>query len=333
MGARCDVMKAIVQERFGSPDVLRLVEIERPDIGPGEVLVRVRAAALNPYDWHMLRGDPMIARLIPKAVGVTRPRNPVAGLDAAGVVDRVGAGVSGLQQGDEVLGFCPGALAEYAKCGADNLVRKPASLTFEQAATLPIAATTALRGVSGVGQVRDGDRVLIIGAAGGVGHFAVQLAANLGAEVTGVCGPGGTDLVRSLGAARVIDYTSADFTSERARYDVIFDNVGNRPLRLVRRALTPAGTLVLNGGGPPGKVIGAIAPMLGAAAVNGLVRQHLRFLPSRQDKEELSTLVALVDDGKLTAVIDRAYPLADTADGLRYVEAGHVHGKVVVTVA
>jgi len=325
-------MKAVVQERFGQPDVLRLAEIDRPEIGPGEVLVRVRAAALNPYDWHMLRGDPKIVRLIPGAVGLTRPRNPVAGLDAAGVVEAVGGDVTELQAGDEVLGFCPGALAEYASAGADALVRKPASLTFEQAATLPIAATTALRGVKEVGQVREGNRVLIIGAAGGVGHFAVQVAAALGAEVTGVCGPGGTALVRSLGAARVIDYTASDFTRELARYDVIFDNVGNRPLRLVRRALTPAGTLVLNGGGSPGEVIGPIAPMLGAAAINGLVRQHLRFVPTRQDRKELTALAGLVDDGKLTPVIDRTYSLADTADALRYVEAGHVHGKVVIAV-
>jgi NADPH:quinone reductase-like Zn-dependent oxidoreductase len=326
-------MEAVVQERFGPPDVLRLAEIGKPEIGPAEVLVRVRAAALNPYDWHMLRGDPMIARLIPGAVGLTRPRNPVAGLDAAGVVEAVGADVSEFQAGDEVFGFCPGALAEYASAGQDALARKPARFTFEQAATLPIAATTALRGITETGQVRDGHRVLIIGAAGGVGHFAVQIAVAVGAEVTGVCGPGGADLVRSLGATRVIDYTAADFTRERARYDVIFDNVGNRPLRRVRHALTPAGTLVLNAGGSPGKVIGAVAPMLGAAAVNGLVRQHLRFLPARQDKEELAALAGLVDDGKVTPVIDRTYPLADTADGLRYVEAGHVHGKVVITVA
>jgi NADPH:quinone reductase-like Zn-dependent oxidoreductase len=326
-------MKAVVQEGFGPPDVLRLAEIDRPEIGSGEVLVRVRAAALNPYDWHMLRGDPKIARLIPGAVGLTKPRNPVAGLDAAGVVEAVGADVTELQAGDEVVGFCPGALAEYASARADTLIRKPARLTFEQAATLPIAATTALRGVREVGQVRDAHRVLIIGAAGGVGHFAVQVAAALGAEVTGVCGPGGTDLVRSLGAVRVIDYTTADFTRERARYDVVFDNVGNRPLRLVRRVLTPAGTLVLNGGGSPGEVIGPIAPMVGAAAINGLVRQHLRFLPARQDKDELTALAGLIGDGKLTPVIDRTYSLADTADGLRYVEAGHVHGKVVITVA
>jgi len=326
-------MKAVVQERFGPPDVLRLAEIDRPEVAPGEVLVLVRAAALNPYEWHMLRGDPKIARLIPGAVGLTRPRSPVAGLDAAGVVEAVGADVRDLQVGDEVFGFCPGALAEYASAKAGALVHKPASLTFEHAAALPIAATTALRGVSEVGKVHDGHRVLINGAAGGVGHFAVQIAAGLGAEVTGVCGPGGTELVRSLGASRVINYTTADFTRERGRYDVIFDNVGNRPLRQLRHALAPAGTLVLNGGGAPGTVIGPIGTMFGAAAVNGLVRQHLRFVPTRQDQAELTALAGLVDDGKLTAVIDRTYSLADTAAGLRYVEAGHVHGKVVITVA
>ena len=205
-------MKAIVQDRFGPPDVLRLADIDLPEIGPGDVLVRVCAAGLNPYDWHMLRGDPLIARLIPGATGLTRPKYRVAGLDAAGVVEAVGADVRGLSAGDEVLGFCPGAFAEYARAKAGKVVPKPAGLTFEQAAAIPIAATTALRGIQEVGRVRAGHRVLVNGAAGGVGSYAVQIAAALDAEVTGVCSARNAELVRSLGAAHVIDYTTDDFT-------------------------------------------------------------------------------------------------------------------------
>jgi NADPH:quinone reductase-like Zn-dependent oxidoreductase len=326
-------MKAIVQERFGPPEGLRLADVDPPQIGTGEVLVRVRAAALNPYDWHMLRGDPMVVRLIPGAVGLARPKYRVAGLDAAGRVEAVGPDVGEFQAGDEVLGFCPGAFAEYARAEAVKLVPKPPGLTFEQAAAIPIAATTALRGIGEVGGVRAGHRVLVNGAAGGVGTYAVQIAAALGAEVTGVCSTHSAELVRSLGADRVIDYTTDDFTRERARYDVILDNVGNRPLRRLRRALTPRGILVLNGGGSPGHVIGVMGTMLRAAAVNGFVRQRLRFLPTREDRQELAAITALLGEGKLTPVLDRTYPLAGTAEGLRYVEAGHAHGKVVITIA
>ena len=326
-------MKAIIQDRFGPPEVLRLADIDPPEIGPGDVLVRVHAAGLNPYDWHMLRGDPLIARLIPGAVGLTRPKYRVAGLDAAGVVEAAGADVRELSAGDEVLGFCPGAFAEYARAEAGKVVPKPAGLTFEQAAAIPIAATTALRGIREVGQVRAGNRVLVNGAAGGVGSYAVQIAAVLAAEVTGVCSPRNAELVRSLGAAHVIDYTTDDFTRQPARYDVIFDNVGNRPLSRLRRALAPAGILVLNGGGSPGRVVGPLGTMLRAAVVNGFVRQHLRFLPTREDRAELAAIAALIEDGKLTPVLDRTYPMADTTEALRYVEGGHAHGKVVITVA
>jgi len=326
-------MKAIVQDRFGPPEVLRLADIDPPEIGPGDVLVRVHAAGLNPYDWHMLRGDPLIARLIPGAVGLTRPRYRVAGLDAAGIVEAAGADVGEFSAGDEVLGFCPGAFAEYARAEAGKVVPKPAGLTFGQAAAIPVAATTALRGIRDVGQVRAGHRVLVNGAAGGVGSYAVQIAAALAAEVTGVCSTRGAELVHSLGAARVIDYTADDFTREPARYDVILDNVGNRPLSRLRRALAPAGILVLNGGGSPGQVAGPLATMLRAAVVNGFARQHLRFLPTRQDRAELAAITALIEDGKLTPVLDRTYPMADTTKALRYVEGGHAHGKVVITVA
>jgi NADPH:quinone reductase-like Zn-dependent oxidoreductase len=323
-------MKAIVQERFGPPEVLQLVDTDLPEVGADDVLVRVRAAALNPYDWHMMRGDPLVARLM--GVGLTRPKERVAGIDAAGEVEKAGANVRDLRPGDEVLGFCPGAFAEYAGAAADEVVPKPKNLTFEQAAALPMAAATALRGVRDVGQVGPGTRVLVNGAAGGVGTYAVQIAAALGAEVTGVCSTRNVELVRSLGAAHVIDYTKADFTDRDARYDVVLDNVGNRRLSRIRRVLTPAGTLVLNAGGSPGAVVGPVGAMLRAAVVNGFVRQRLRFLPDVRERENLLTVTGLVEDGKLTPVLDRTYSLADTADGLRHVEQGHARGKVIVTV-
>jgi NADPH:quinone reductase-like Zn-dependent oxidoreductase len=248
-------------------------------------------------------------------------------------VEAVAPDVRELRVGDEVLGFCPGAFAEYACATAEQVVPKPPSLTFEEAAAIPIAATTALRAIRDVGQVQSGHRVLINGAAGGVGTYAVQIARALGAEVTGVCGTASSELVLSLGASRVIDYTTDDFTSERARYDVILDNAGSQPLGRLRHALKPGGTLVLNAGGEPGHVIGPIGSMIRAAAVNRFVGQRLCFLPTKLDRAELASITELIADGKLRSVIDRTYSLADTAEGLRYVEAGHAHGKVVVTIA
>ncbi|WP_433177137.1 NAD(P)-dependent alcohol dehydrogenase [Actinoallomurus sp. CA-150999] len=324
-------MKAIVQERFGPPDVLRLADTDPPEIGPDDVLVQVHAAALNPYDWHMLRGDPRIARLM-GGVGLLRPKTPVVGIDAAGLVEAVGANVRGLRPGDEVLGFCPGAFAEYARTTADKVVPKPADLTFEQAAAVPMAATTALRAVRDVGEVRAGQRVLVNGAAGGVGTYAVQIATALGADVTGVCGTANVELVRSIGAAHVIDYTTEDFADGRLRYDVILDNVGNRPLNRLRAALTPKGILVLNAGGSPGRVVGAVGAMLRAAVVNGFVRQRLRPLMTRQSRDDLLAVTRLIQDGKLTPILGRTYQLVDTAEALRHVEQGHARGKLVVTV-
>ncbi|MEU2895013.1 NAD(P)-dependent alcohol dehydrogenase [Streptomyces sp. NPDC001273] len=329
-------MKAIVQERFGPPDTLRPTDIDRPEPGPGQVLVRVRAAAVNPYDWHMLRGDPYVARLTP-GMGLTRPKCPVAGIDAAGRVAAVGAGVRGIEPGDEVLGFCPGSFAEYALTTADLLVPKPGSLTFEQAAAVPVAAVTALRGIRTVGRVRAGQRVLVNGAGGGVGTFAVQIAADLDAEVTGVCGTGNADLVRSLGAAHVVDYTREDFTDRRrGRYDVILDNVGNHPPARLRRVLAPAGILVANGGGSPGRVFGAVGATLRTAALDAVVRQELRVIlpavPSGPARDDLLTVTALIRSGRLAPVVDRTFPLADAAEGVRHVERGHARGKTVITV-
>ncbi|HEY7048392.1 MAG TPA: NAD(P)-dependent alcohol dehydrogenase [Jatrophihabitantaceae bacterium] len=325
-------MKAIVQERFGPPDVLRLDDVERPAVGAVDVLVRVHAAALNPYDWHMLRGDPYIARLM-GGVGLTKPKSRIAGIDAAGVVEAVGANVRDLRPGDEVFGLCPGAFAEFACGRAGKLAPKPASLSFEQAAAMPMAGTTALRAIRDVGAVRAGQRVLINGAGGGVGHFAVQIAAALGAEVTGVCSSANLGLVRSLGADHVVDYTSDDFTETTDRYDVVLDNVGNQPLSRVRRVLTPTGTLALNAGGSPGHVFGAVGRFVKAAALNGFVKQQLRPVPTRERRDDLLALSALVGDGRLAPVVDRTYPLAEVADGLRHVEQGHARGKAVVVVA
>ncbi|MCM1938360.1 NAD(P)-dependent alcohol dehydrogenase [Streptomyces sp. G3] len=328
-------MKAVVQERFGPPDSLRLREIDRPATGAGRVLVRVHAAAVNPYDWHMLRGDPYAARLT-GGMGLTRPKHRVAGIDAAGVVERVGAGVREFRPGDPVLGFCPGAFAEYAATTAALLVPRPAGLTFEQAAALPMGAVTALRGIRTVGRVRAGQRVLVNGAGGGVGTFAVQIAAVLDAEVTAVCGARNTALVRSLGAADVLDHARADFTDGPERYDVVLDLVGNHPLGRLRRVLTPAGVLVAAGGGAPGRVFGAIGAMAKVAAVNAVTRHRLRpILPATPDgpaHEDLLAVTALVDAGQLTPVIGRTFALAGTAEAVRHVEEGHARGKTVITV-
>ena len=285
-------MKAIVQERFGPADVLRLADADMPEAGPGEVVIRVHAAALNPYDWHMLRGDPRIARLI--GVGLTRPKSRVAGIDAAGRVEATGPDAGGLRPGDEVIGLAPGAFAEYALAKADLVVPKPGGLSFEQAAAVPLAATSALRAIQQVGAVRSGHRVLVNGAGGGGGTFAVQIAAALGAEVTGVCSTRNVDLVRSIGAAHVIDYTTEDFTAGRVRYDVILDNVGNRPLRRLRQALAPTGALVYNAGGSPGHLIGAVGAGVQVAVVNGFARQRLRVLGFVQERADLLAVTGLI---------------------------------------
>jgi NADPH:quinone reductase-like Zn-dependent oxidoreductase len=323
-------VKAIVQDRFGPPEVLRFEDVEVPAIGPGDVLIRVRAAALNPYDWHVLRGDPKIARLM--GIGLTRPRDRVAGADVAGVVEAVGADVRGLRPGDEVFGFAPGSFAEYARADAGRVVPKPAGLTFEQAAGLGMAGETALRGIRDVGGVRGGDRVLVNGAAGGVGHLAVQIAAALGAEVTGVCSTRNVEFVRGLGAAHVVDHTTEDFADGSRTYDVVLDNVANRSLRDLRRALAPSGTLVLNGGGSPGKVVGVLGGIARAVVVDLFVGQKIRPLPDKWDRRHLLALTELVAAGRLKPVVDRTYALADVAEGVRHIESGHARGKSVVTV-
>jgi len=327
-----DLMKAIVQDRFGPPDTLQLVDAEKPEIGSEDVLLKVHAAAVNPYDWHMLRGDPRVARLM-GGVGLTKPKTRIAGVDVAGRVQDVGADVQGLRPGDEVFGFARGAFAEYAAADAALVVPKPAGLSFEQAAATPIAAVTALHAIRDSGHVQPGQRVLVNGAAGGVGTFAVQIAAALGAEVTGVCSTRNTDMVRSIGATHVVDYASADFADGTIRYDVILDNVGNRTIRDLRRATTPTGIVIVNGGGSPGHLIGAVGSILRAAIViNLFVGQQITMVPTAWSRDDLLAVTELVDTGTLRPVIDRTYPLADTAAGLQHIEAGHARGKVVITV-
>lgn len=325
------LMKAIVQDRFGPPATLQLVDADKPEIGPGDVLVKVHAASVNPYDWHMLRGDPRIARLM-GGVGLTKPKARIAGVDVAGTVEDVGADVRGLRPGDEVFGFARGAFAEYAAADSALVVPKPAGLPFGQAAALPMAAVTALHAIRDRGRVRPGQRVLVNGAAGGVGIFAVQIAAALGAEVTGVCSARNVDLVRSVGATHVVDYACEDFAAETGRYDVILDNVGNRKIRDLRRAVTHDGIVIVNGGGSPGRIIGAVGSILRAAVVNLFVPAQITFVPTTHSREDLLAVTELVDAGTLRPVIDRTYPLADTAAGLEQVETGHTRGKVVIAV-
>jgi NADPH:quinone reductase-like Zn-dependent oxidoreductase len=324
-------MKAMVQDRFGPPDTLQLVDAEKPEIGSGDVLLKVHATAINPYDWHRLRGDPRVARLM-GGVGLTRPKSRIAGVDVAGRVQDVGADVQGLRPGDEVFGFARGAFAEFATADAALVVPKPTALSFQQAAAMPIAAVTALHAIRDRGHAQPGQRVLVNGAAGGVGTFAVQIAAALGAEVTGVCSARNADVVRSIGAAHVVDYAAEDFAEGTVRYDLILDNVGNRNIRDLRRAATPTGTVIVNGGGSPGHIIGAVGSILRAAIVNLFVRQKITMVPTTWSRDDLLAVAELVENGTLRPVIDRTYPLVDTAAGLRYVEARHARGKVVITV-
>lgn len=324
-------MRAIVQHEYGpARNVLRPDEIDPPVIGEAEVLVRVHAAGVNAADWHLVRGDPYVVRLM--VFGLRRPKSPVPGMDVAGTVEAVGAEVAELQPGDHVFGTCTGAFAEYARASADSLVRKPEGLTFEQAATVPISGCTALQGLRDRGCVEPGQSVLVNGASGGVGTFAVQIAGLLGAEVTGVCSTRNLDLVRSLGAAQVIDYTREDFARAGRRWDVILDAVGNRSLSDCRRALTTGGTLVLVGG-EGGRWLGGLDRSLRAVLWSPFVRERLRMLLAIPTKSDLLALGKMIGAGDVTPVIDRTYPLSETPDAIGYVEEGHARGKVVVVAA
>ncbi|MDU0291376.1 NAD(P)-dependent alcohol dehydrogenase [Saccharothrix longispora] len=328
-------MKAIAQDRYGSPDVLRLVEVDRPTPAAGEVLVRVRAAAVNARDWHVMRGDPYLARLMPGVMGLARPKVAIRGTDFAGEVAAVGAGVTRFRPGDEVYGEADGAFAEYV-CAPDGVVdAKPADLTFEQAAALPLAANTALVGLRDLGRVRPGQRLLVNGASGGVGTFAVQLGRHLGAEVTAVCSARNAELVASLGADHVVDYARDDFTRDEGRHDVVLDLVGNHPLTALRRALRPGGTLLLSGGGVStgGSVLGPMGLIVRAALAGPLVRRHrVLVLEARPSRENLAALRRLAESGALVPVVDRTYPLDRVPDAIRYVEDEHARAKVVIAV-
>jgi len=321
-------VKAIVQDRYGSPEVLELRDVDKPSVDDDGVLVSVRAAAVNPLDWHLSRGRPYVGRMM---MGLRRPKNPIRGVDLAGIVEAVGRNVTQFRPGDEVFGMHNGAFAEYV-CGKErHFVPKPARTTFEQAAAVPVAAETALQGLRDKGRIRSGQNVLINGASGGIGTFAVQIAKALGAEVTAVCSTRNVDLVRSLGADRVIDYTREDFTRTGQRYDLILDNAGNRSRSDCRRALTPNGTIVL--AGQSGRETPSVLPLLTAGLVSRFMRgQKLVSFISNHRKEDLVFLKELMEAGKVTPVIDRRYPLREVPEAIRYVGTGHARAKVVIIV-
>ena len=322
-------MKAIVYDKYGSPDVLELKEIDKPAVGDDQVLIRVRAASVNPLDWHFMRGRPFFLRI---KAGLRKPKVIRLGVDAAGTVESTGGNVRRFKPGDEVFGGCTGAFAEYACASEKALAPKPANLTFEQAAAVPIAALSALQGLRDKGRIQAGQKVLINGAAGGVGTFAVQIAKAFGAEVTGVCSTRNVDMVRSIGADRVIDYTQEDFTRNGQRYDLILDSVGNYSLSAFRRALTAKGTLVMVGGPDKGRWIGPMAGMLKVVVLSRFVSQKLLPFLAKRSHEDLVFLKDLLETGKVTPVIDRRHPLSDVPEAIRYLEEGHARGKVVITV-
>jgi NADPH:quinone reductase-like Zn-dependent oxidoreductase len=329
-------MKAIVHDKYGAPVVLEFREIERPVPGDDQVLVKVRAASVNARDWHVMRGDPYVARLMDRTMfGMSGPKLKVRGTDFAGVVEAVGQAVQGLQPGDEVYGEAHGAFAEYVCAPGDVVGLKPINLTFEQASAVPLAGNTALVGLRDVGRVEAGQQVLINGASGGVGTFAVQVAKSLGAEVTAVCSTKNVDLVRTLGADHVVDYTQEDFTRSGNRYDVLLDLVGNRSLTAFRRALTPTGTLILSGGGVSsgGNVIGPVALMMrGQLAATFIRRQRIVILAPVPSRANLTALKDLLESGALLPAIDRTYPLAETANAIHYLETDHARAKVILTI-
>jgi NADPH:quinone reductase-like Zn-dependent oxidoreductase len=326
-------MKAITQDRFGSPDVLRFSDVDRPVPADDQVLVRVHAASLNARDWHVMRGDPYLARASAE-IGLRVPAVKIRGTDFAGRVEAVGQQVTGVRPGDEVFGEAPGAFAEYVCAPAGHVAPKPAGLSFEEAAALPLAGNTALVGVRDVARVRAGQRLLVNGASGGVGLFAVQIAKAYGAEVTAVCSGRNVDLVRSVGADHVVDYTRDDFTRAGRRYDAVFDLVGNRSLADLRRTLAPAGTLVLSGGGvfSGGSFFGPIGLILRGRLLSLVVRQRVTTFNARQSRENLVALGEFAESGQVRPVVDRTYQLASAPEAMRYLEAAHARGKVIITV-
>jgi NADPH:quinone reductase-like Zn-dependent oxidoreductase len=320
-------MQAIVQDTYGDADVLRLAQIGTPEIAGNEVLLRVHAAGIDRGTWHLMTGRPYLLRL---AAGFRKPRNRVPGLDVAGTVVALGSAVTRFALGDEVFGFSRGSFAEYAVAREAKLARKPANATFELAAVVPVSGVTALQALT-AGRIKPGQRVLITGASGGVGSYAVQLAKALGAEVTGVCSTAKLDLVRSLGADHVIDYSADDFADGGGRYDLILDIAGNPSLARLRRALAPAGTAVLVGGEQGGSWTGGMDRQLRALALSPFLRQRLTMCTTRQRSADLERLAELIDAGKVTPSLDRTYPLDQGPQAMRHLVAGKARGKVAVT--
>jgi NADPH:quinone reductase-like Zn-dependent oxidoreductase len=322
-------MRAIVQDVYGSAEVLHLAQVPRPVPAEHEVLVRVRAAGLDRGVWHLTRGLPYLARL---AFGLRKPNNPIPGMDLAGIVIAAGPSVTRFAVGDEVFGSGRGSFAEYAVARESQLAPKPANLTFEQAAAVPVSAVTAWQGLRDAGRIEPGQKVLVIGASGGVGSFAVQLAKAFGAHVTGVASTAKLDAVRSLGADHVIDYTREDFADGASRYDLILDIAGNPSLARLRRALSPAGTAVITGGEEGGNLTGGMNRQLGALLLSPFVGQRLTMFTGKVRSADLEVLTGLIEAEKVKPSIDRTFPLAEVPDALRYLEAGKVCGKVVITI-
>ena len=327
-------MKAIVYYNYGSPDLLKFEDLEKPAPGDNEVLLKVRAASVNPLDWKMMKGGPRVVRIL---LGLGKPKIKRPGVDVAGQVEAVGTNVTEFKAGDQVFGTCRGAFAEYACISGSAsilksvLVMKPHNVTFEQAASAPIAALTALQGLRDKGRIRPGQKVLINGAAGGVGTFAVQIAKSLGADVTGVCSTRNVEMVRSIGADRVIDYTQEDFTKSGRRYDLFFDCVGNHSLSASRRVLNPNGICVMAGAPNDGTVTSLLTRFMGALVLSLFVRQKLVPFLARSTKEDLNVIGELMASGKVKPVIDRRYGLSEVPEAFRYLEEGHARGKVVIT--
>ena len=314
-------MKAIVYERYGSPVVLELRDIDKPAVTDDGVLVRVGAASANPYDWHFMRGKPYFMRLM---FGFFKPKAHGLGADLAGEVEAVGKAVTRFRVGDSVFGEGAGAFAEYAAVPERTLALKPSNLSFEQAAAVPMAGLTALQSLRDSGKIHAGQKVLIVGASGGVGTFAVQIAKSFGAEVTGVCSTKNVEMVRAIGADHVVDYTREDFTRSEARYDLMLDTVGNRSLRECRRVLTPKAVYV--------SISGAMAHLIGTSMLKTFVSQDIEIPVAKRNKDDLEILKGLIEAGKLTPVIDRTYKLSEVRDAIGYLETGHARGKIVITV-
>jgi NADPH:quinone reductase-like Zn-dependent oxidoreductase len=322
-------MKAAVYTRYGPPDVVQIRDVEKPVPKDNEVLIRVRAASVNPLDWHFMRGTPYLVRLM---AGLHKPKDTRLGVDVAGQVEAVGNNVTEFKPGDDVFGSCRGAFAEYACAAETALVMKPDNVTFEEAAAVPVAAYTALQGFRDKGHIQPGQKVLINGAAGGVGTFAVQIAKSFGTDVTGVCSTRNVEVVRSIGADPVVDYTRQDFTKSGPRYDIFFDAVGNHSLFACRRILNPKGIYIPVGGTTDRWMIGPLARALTALVLSWFVSQQLvPFFVAQSSKADLTLMHELIEAGKVTPVIDRRYSLNELPAAIRYLEAGHARGKVVIT--